>query len=92
VPASWTRNAPSGAGIPDGTSLITARKQFWQAIHSLVSDESIQDRLADAAMVLTRISRQEDLPENIREEFNAVMQKLINERARVAQAAVELVR
>ena len=30
-------------------------------------------------MVLTRISRQEDLPENLREEFKAVMQKLINE-------------
>lgn len=59
-----------------------AREKLWQAIHSLVGEGSIQERLAGAAMVLTRLHRpDEDLPEHLREDFKAVMHALTKEPA-----------
>jgi hypothetical protein len=59
-----------------------SREKFWQAVHVLVGDGSIQERLAGAAMYLTRLhGPDEDLPEGQREEFRAVMNELTKEKA-----------
>lgn len=59
-----------------------AREKFWQAIHSLISYGSIQERLASAAMILTRLHRpDEDLPEHLRDEFKTLMHELTKEPA-----------
>jgi hypothetical protein len=59
-----------------------AREKLWQAIHGLVSYGSIQERLSSAAMILTRLHRpDEDLPEELREDFKAVMHALTKEEA-----------
>jgi hypothetical protein len=59
-----------------------AREKLWQAVDGLVGDGSIQDRLASAAMILTRLHRpDEDIPKELREEFKAVMHALTKETA-----------
>src|SRR5438045_2655586 len=58
-----------------------ARETFWQAVDTLAtSDASIQGRLAGAAVYLVRVHRQdEELPEEVREEFKALMHDLTKE-------------
>jgi hypothetical protein len=59
-----------------------AREKFWQAVHGLVGSGSIEERLASAAMILIRLDRPvEDLPESVREEFQAVLHELTKETA-----------
>ena len=60
-----------------------AREKFWQAVDTLAtSDRSIQERLAGAALYLSRLHRpDEDLPEDLREEFKALWHELTKEPA-----------
>jgi hypothetical protein len=60
-----------------------AREKFWQAVDTLAtSDRSIQERLAGAALFLMRLHKpDEDLPEELREEFKAVWHELTKEKA-----------
>jgi predicted amidohydrolase YtcJ len=53
------------------------REKFWQAIHMLATGSgSIQERLAFAADPLTRLHEPDDLPEEYRQEFDAVCREL----------------
>jgi hypothetical protein len=59
-----------------------APEKFWQAADGLVGDGSIQERLAHAPMILMRLDPgEEDLPEELREEFRAVYGALRRENA-----------
>ncbi len=60
-----------------------AREKFWQAVDTLAtSDRSIQERLASAALILSRLHKpDEDLPEDLREEFKALWHELTKEAA-----------
>jgi hypothetical protein len=67
-----------------------AKEKFWQAVHELAtSDRSIQERLADAAMYLSRLHRPEYLPEELREKFNALMDDLTQETATGSEDTME---
>ncbi len=58
-----------------------AREKFWQAVDVLAtSDLSIQKRLAYAAQYLIRL-KPDDLPEEHREELDAVLRDLTREKA-----------
>lgn len=58
-----------------------AREKFWQAVDVLAtSDGSIQERLAGAALYLTRL-QPGDVPEEQREMFTTVMRELTKEPA-----------
>lgn len=65
------------------------REKFWQAVHVLAtSDRSIQERLAGAALYLIRLSP-EDMPEEQREEFKAVIQELTKEQPLGDEGSIE---
>ncbi|HEY6292255.1 MAG TPA: hypothetical protein VI455_11960 [Terriglobia bacterium] len=57
-----------------------AQEKFWKAMNTLVGDGSIQRRLAWAAVELSLLDgRDEELAENIRDEFKAVLRELTKE-------------
>jgi hypothetical protein len=66
-----------------GISLVhrLRKEKFWQAVHSLATgDDSIQQRLAAGALVLIRLEPG-DLPQKLRQEFDAVRHELTKENA-----------
>lgn len=59
-----------------------AREKFWQAVDTLVGSGNIQERLANAAMILIRLQpADKDLPEELREEFGQLYHELTKETA-----------
>lgn len=53
------------------------REKFWQAVHMLAAGTgSIQERFAFAADPLMRLNEPDDLPEQSRQEFDAVCREL----------------
>jgi hypothetical protein len=73
-----------------GLAYDYAQEKFWKAMDALIGDGSIQHRLAWAAMELTSLDgRDEELPEDVREEFKAVMRELTKERAVGDEGTIE---
>ena len=59
-----------------------AREKFWQAVDTLVGSGTIQERLARAGEYLSRLHHpDQDLSEELREEFKAVYHELTKETA-----------
>jgi hypothetical protein len=57
-----------------------AREKLWQVVNTLVGDGSIQERLDKARTYLVRLHiPEEQLPEEQREEFKALMRELSSE-------------
>lgn len=52
-----------------------AREKLYQALRSLLTDRSIQDRLAGASTYLLRL-KASDFPKEQAEEFEAIMNEL----------------
>lgn len=66
------------------------REKLWQAVDGLVGDGTVQERLANAAIILSRLHRpEEDFPdEETREEFKAIMHALTKEPAEANEGTI----
>jgi hypothetical protein len=56
-----------------------ARKRLWEALYALVGDGPMRKRLAGARKSLTGMVIEDELPEELHEEYNEIMHYL-NER------------
>ena len=58
------------------------REKLWQAVNALATGSgSIQERLENAAIFLIRLQAGEDLPEEHRATFEAILHELTKEQA-----------
>lgn len=69
-------------------SIDYAKEKLWQAVDVLATgDHSIQQRLADAAIYLTRLTPA-DLPEELQERFGGVLRELTKETAEGTEGTI----
>ena len=55
---------------------VFARQKLWQAVHCLVGDGAIRDRLAFAKNYMAQLQPDKDLPEELQAPFRKLMADL----------------